>query len=177
MEEKVVGILATFVPGVLATAHKVLSRAAESMNSEGLCGYTGGYLACTFTDGTLIVGVMWGSMPVERAAKRQVLAFEKAARLASYNLHLTSYRTRNPKAMVVIGGEEVPQPRYGGAIRAGRYILSFSGFPEKWDEAAMFVLGIKFGWISKEVVFRRISHKRNPHLRPLFEACAGIEDE
>ncbi|MGB3072978.1 MAG: hypothetical protein WBB68_01830 [Candidatus Moraniibacteriota bacterium] len=64
-----------------------------------------------------------------------------------------------------------------GAIRAGRYLLSFSGFrfPEKWNEAAMFVLAIKLGWISQETVFRRISAKRNPHLRPLLEACIWVE--
>jgi hypothetical protein len=92
-------------------------------------------------------------------------------------MYLTSYRSRNPKATVLIDGEEVFHPCWGGAIRADQYLLSFSGFPEKWDEAVMFALAIKLGWINQETVFRLISAKRNPHLRPLLKACIWVEYE
>lgn len=37
---------------------------------------------------------------------------------------------------------------YGGAIRAGKYILSFSGLPEKTDEALMLALAVKLGLLT-----------------------------
>ncbi|QQR78406.1 MAG: hypothetical protein IPJ68_05000 [Candidatus Moraniibacteriota bacterium] len=171
-----VTISSDLVLRVVRTADQVLAKAREMVHAGGRPDCSGGYLAWTFADGTpIIAGLMWGEMPLEKTAKRQEFALEKPTRLALYNLHLTSYRTRNPKATIVIDGKEVPCPRFGGAIRAGKYLLSFSGFPEKWDEAAMFVLAIKLGWISRETVFRHISPKRNPHLRPLLEACNWTE--
>lgn len=156
---------------VAETAQKVLSAASQMLVKAGRADCTGGYLAWTDSGGISIINIMWGWMPVGKAAKRQEFALEKATRLALHNLHRTSYRSRNPKALAIVDGEEVLRPRWGGAIRAGQNILSFSGFPEKWDEAAMFVLAIRLGWIGREDVFRHISPKRNPHLRPLLEAC------
>lgn len=150
---------------VIETAAKVLAQASDMLAKADRPDKTGGYLAWTDSNGTpFIAGLMWGIMPVDKAAKRQEYALEKATRLTLHNLHRTSYRSRNPK-----------EERWGGAIRAGEHILSFSGFPEKWDEAAMFVLAIKLGWISRDDVFRHISPKRNPHLRPLLEACHWTE--
>ena len=146
---------------VIETAAKVLAKASVMLADADRPDCTGGYLAWTDSNGIpFIAGLMWGSMPIGKAAKRREFALEKATRLALHNLHRTSYRSRNPK-----------EERWGGAIRAGLHILSFSGFPEKWDEAAMFVLAIKLGWINSDDVFRHISPKRNPHLRPLFQAC------
>lgn len=160
----------------LAAADQVLSKASKMLANVDRPDCTGGYLAWTDSNGVpFIAGLMWGSMPADKAVKRQETALEKATRLALHNLHRTSYRSRNPKAVVIIDGVEVLRPRWGGAIRAGADILSFSGFPEKWDEAAMFVLAIKLGWISRDDVFRHISPKRNPHLRPLLEACHWTE--
>ena len=164
------------VSRVIEVAGKVLAKASEILVNTDRPDCTGGYLAWTDSNGIpFIAGLMWGSMPADKAVKRQETALEKATRLALHNLHRTSYRSRNPKAVVIIDGVEVLRPRWGGAIRAGADILSFSGFPEKWDEAAMFVLAIKLGWISRDDVFRHISPKRNPHLRPLLEACHWTE--
>ncbi|MFZ1654860.1 MAG: hypothetical protein WBO92_02730 [Candidatus Moraniibacteriota bacterium] len=164
------------VSGVIAAVDRVLTVAKELLDQRGRPDCTGGYFTWTFDDGApIIAGLLWGFMPLDKALKRQEFALEKATRLALHHMHLTSYRSRNPKATVVIDGEEVLRPRWGGAIRAGKYLLSFSGFPEKWDEAAMFALAIKLGWINQETVFRRISAKRNPHLRPLLEACIWVE--
>lgn len=150
---------------VIETAARVLAKASEMLAKADRPDCTGGYLAWTDSNGIpFIAGLMWGYMPIEKAAKRQEFALEKAMRLALHNLHRTSYRSRNPKAS-----------RWGGAIRAGEHILSFSGFPEKWDEAAMFVLAIKLGWTSCDDVFWHIGPKRNPHLRPLLEACHWTE--
>lgn len=149
---------------LINAASKVLAKASDMLVAGGLPDKTGGYLAWTDSNGTLLSAFMWGFMPMDKAAKRQKFALEKTTRLALHNLHRTSYRSRNPK-------EEC----WGGAIRAGEYILSFSGFPEKWDEAAMFVLAIKLSLLHRDDVFRHISPKRNPHLRPLLEACHWTE--
>ena len=71
-------------------------------------------------------------------------------------------------------GRKQPWGKWGGAIRAGDYIISFSGFPELWDEAAMLVLAIRMGWLDQTATLRRISRKRNPHFRVLLEAVGEV---
>ncbi|RJQ36432.1 hypothetical protein C4552_04045 [Candidatus Parcubacteria bacterium] len=39
---------------------------------------------------------------------------------------------------------------YGGAIRAGEYILSFSGLPELAEEAAMLLAAWRLGWLTRD---------------------------
>lgn len=61
--------------------------------------------------------------------KYRRLATEKAGRLLKHPEHLTSFSSKNDAL-----------EQYQGAIRAGDFILSFSGLPSQWDEACMIVL-------------------------------------
>lgn len=72
----------------------------------------------------------------EKGRRWQINAIEKAVRLSRHN-DTISWLTRDPD-----------DGKYGGAIRASGYILSFSGFPELADEAFMVVLAEELGLIS-----------------------------
>jgi hypothetical protein len=113
---------------------------------------------------------------LDKLNKYTALSEEKIFRLLVNHRHSTSYQSRDPEA--IIRGQakdQKPWGKWGGAILCThnnqRYFLSFSGLPELWDEAMMFALAIKLGWIKKSSVLKKISPKRNPHLRPLLEAC------
>lgn len=113
-----------------------------------------------------------GSIDPKKKAKYYALANEKVRRLEIHRGHLTSYQSRNPKASVVSITGPQPWGQWGGGIRTDNgYRIAFSGLPELWDEAVMFVAAIKLGWSDKTKTLRHISRKRNPHLRPLLEAC------
>ncbi|MDI6734225.1 MAG: hypothetical protein QMD50_01885 [Patescibacteria group bacterium] len=73
---------------------------------------------------------MIGEVPAEKAGKYHRLSIEKAQRTFDHSEHKSSYESRNEK-----------EEKYGGAIRARRYIFSFSGLKkEEEDEAAMLVV-------------------------------------
>lgn len=163
------------VPHVLSVADKVLSKALELIHAGGRTDKTGGFLAWYFNGSPILAGVLWGELEQSRTINTQRTAAYKIECLMDHPKHSTSYRTRNPLAKVLVDGKMVLRPRWGGAIRAGAHILSFSGLPELWDEAAMFVLAIKLGWVGHRYVLSHISAKRNPHLRPLLEACHWTE--
>jgi hypothetical protein len=77
-----------------------------------------------------------------KEGKYEELAKEKAHRLAENPEHLTSYQSRHP-----VHG------RWGGAIRAGDHIFSFSGLSEKLDEALVLVVARAYlGWMRTETV-------------------------
>jgi hypothetical protein len=142
-------------------------------------GSPGGSLALTTADGApIIAGEIFGVVPRTAVDRLTVVALEQATRLALHPFHLTSHSSRKPRAEIFdFHGNLQPWGQRGGAIRTSQHILSYAGyeFSEKWNEAAMFTLAIKLGWINQETVFRRISAKRNPHLRPLLEACIWVE--
>lgn len=54
---------------------------------------------------------------------------EKGLRLAEHPDHVSSWESRDEDLM-----------HYGGAIRCGPFILSFSGLPEHWDEILMVLI-------------------------------------
>ena len=59
-------------------------------------------------------------------------AREKAERLHRLPLHLNSWQSRSEQ-----------HNRFGGAIRVGAYILSFSGLPQEEDEKQMLLLALR----------------------------------
>lgn len=66
---------------------------------------------------------------------------EKARRLASNRFHVSSWESREPQ-----------NQKYGGAIRVGDLILSFSGIPEEGDEMLCLTIASFYGWIGgKEI--------------------------
>jgi len=126
----------------------------------------GGFFGLTIKGQDICVPI--GDIPDKKRLKYYTLAREKIRQLESHPLHRTSHQSRDPDAIV----EEMAWGKWGGGIRTDNgNLLSFSGLPELWDEAVVFVVAIKHGWLEKTSVLRRISRKRNPHLRRLIIAC------
>jgi hypothetical protein len=93
-----------------------------------LGGKRGGALCVAAWTGLIVSTSLHGEIPEEKVPKYRDLACEKAQRLAMYPGHLSSWESRDGSS------------KWGGAIRANDYILSFSGLPELWDEAFMLLL-------------------------------------
>ena len=79
-----------------------------------------------------VLGCAVGELGV-KLPKYLSISCEKGERLAEYLDHVSSWQSRNEDSEM-----------YGGAIRCGPFIFSFSGLPEKWDEALMILLARKF---------------------------------
>lgn len=159
------------VSKIIDYAERIVAVAVDLSGNASNAEKCGGYLAVWTTylnnvPGNLRLLTPVGYSPEEKWRKRMEVAMEKCQRLDSGDGqgHLTSYESRNPE----IG-------RWGGAVRGPQHIYAFSGLPELWDEAAMFVLAIKLGQLHESEVLRQISEERNPHLRPLLEACHWTE--
>ncbi len=85
----------------------------------------GGYLCIARPNGMIMAVVLIGTVAKEEKAKKYLsLCQEKALRLALHPEHCSSWQSRDESVQ-----------HYGGAIRTKRFIFSFSGFPELWDEA------------------------------------------
>ncbi|OHB04587.1 MAG: hypothetical protein A2920_01445 [Candidatus Zambryskibacteria bacterium RIFCSPLOWO2_01_FULL_43_17] len=81
-------------------------------------------------------------------------ADEKAKRLSSHPTHVSSWQSRDKE-----------RKRYGGAIRAGALILSFSGLPEWVDEALMVAVAADMNRITEEEIARVTRISENPLLQ------------
>lgn len=148
----------------LDVAERVITAAIRLILASGVQDKEGGYFAMfDIARGNLELLASIRYNPQDKVEGRQRVSQEKCARILA-NGHFTSYESRKPAA-----------GQWGGAVRGEGYIFSFSGLPELWDEAAMFVLAIKLGQLRKSEVLRQISEERNPHLRPLLEACHWTE--
>jgi hypothetical protein len=84
----------------------------------------------------LVVSI--GKVAEEKLGKYFLLCQEKARRLAEHPEHLSSWQSRDER-----------MDRFGGAIRTKRYILSFSGLPQKLDEASMLAVAGRFGLMNR----------------------------
>lgn len=122
----------------------------------------------------------FGEMRFDKSGRYSELCMEKWLRLRRSEFSIwTSFETRNPNASIVLStGEYSDLGEWGGATRAtstgATYLgdfLSFSGLPELWDEAVVFVLAIALGWLDRGFVLERISEDRNSHLRRLLTVC------
>lgn len=156
---------------IIDYAERIIMRAVDLLEQPGHPDKCGGYLAVWTVNlnnvpGNLRLLAPIGYSPEEKWRKRMEVAMEKCQRLDSGEGvgHLTSYESRNPEIS-----------RWGGGVRGPQHIYAFSGLPELWDEAAMFVLAIRLHQLRAEAVLAQISEERNPHLRPLLEACHWTE--
>ena len=95
----------------------------------------------------------------EKAPVYSKYCIEKAGRLGFFSDQCTSWQSRN-----------MAEEKYGGAIRSGQYILSFSGFPEHWDEACMCIFGLYRCGLSKVDLQRIKEISENPFIDPLLTA-------
>ncbi len=95
-----------------------------------------GGVLCIADSGTGIplLTCVFGCVTIEEYYTYMGFALEKAKRLAGEPLHFTSSQSRDMTTM---------PKHYGGAIRGRDFILSFSGFKEEQDEAAMLLLEVK----------------------------------
>lgn len=160
----------------ILTMRQIMERAVPLMKKQGETRSGGFFCLSGENMAPLVLIEPYGEMSEEKRGKYAELAREKLVRLSSFPSHSTSYQSRNPDAVIVDSQKnERSWGKWGGAVRAGDYIASFSGLPELWDEAIMFVLAVRMGWISEADTLRRISRKRNPHLRLLLEATQSIE--
>lgn len=79
-------------------------------------------------------------------------AQEKAFRLMSRPGDVSSFQSRDEA-----------KERWGGAVRAGTYILSFSGLPELMDEAVMLATAVRLGLIDRTEAVRIAALSGNPY--------------
>jgi len=70
-----------------------------------------------------------GNPPEDKREAYFFFAREKARRLAEHPEHMSSWESRNPEL-----------DQWGGAVRRGDFIFSFSGLPELADEALILCL-------------------------------------
>lgn len=96
--------------------------------------------------------------------KYHYLGLEKGRRLLKSMKslgHISSHQSRDPKFK--------KWGKWGGAIIAGDYIISFSGLKELFDEAAVLVLALKMNWLTlyKALEIAKISGSTN-FIIPLF---------
>jgi len=104
-------------------------------SAEGWEGRAGGYLCVADAkNGLPLITMLVGEVPLEKAPKYLEFCQEKAARLAGHPDHQASWQSRNPE-----------KNQWGGAIRFGDKILSFSGLPERGDESAMLLVMAQYG--------------------------------
>ena len=148
---------------VLGVTERVVTTAIKMLAEAGKPDKCGGYFVLLDDKGHLQLVSCIGLNPFEKVRKRVELAWEKCGRLLDNPEDLTSFDTRNPDA-----------ERFGGAVRGRTLVFGFSGLPELWDEAAMFVVAIITGELTKDEVLSKISEARNPFLWPLLAACDWV---
>lgn len=159
---------------LLSVAERVVDVAVDQLKDSGINDKTGGIFHClNWSTGKFLLMASIGYNDPKQMPGRMAVAQEKAYRvfvLTGMTTFMTSYDSRKPELGL-----------WGGAVGIrGRndrsdLVLSFSGLPELWDEAAMFVTAIRSHEASEDLILAHISEERNPHLRPLLEACHWTE--
>lgn len=159
---------------IIQTTQTVFKKALELLKDAG-DDRRGGYATIIREDlWPLVVRVPFGVIPLDKATKWSELSTEKCLRLMENDDHFASYESRDPEAeMTTLQGVVEKWGKWGGAIKAWRHILGFSGLPELWDEALELVVAIKTKLLSQTIALHNISHERNPHFRALLAAVEG----
>ena len=106
-----------------------------------------------------------GTPPIGKLVKYCEFAQEKVERLSHRPSHLSSWQSRDTKV-----------DKWGGAIKAGKFLLSFSGLPELDDEALCLLVAVDLGLLPLEEA-RTIALTSNnvgalPLLGSIETACA-----
>jgi hypothetical protein len=102
----------------------------------------GGYLTIRDkADGEVLLTIRIGDFPHQKAKKYFDLSLEKGERLYQHLAqgHVSSYQSRDEE-----------KQRYGGAVVANGFIVSFSGLTEKMDELAALALSEFSRWITED---------------------------
>lgn len=162
------------VSHIFSVAERVVDVAVVLIKESGIDDKTGGIFYClNWSTGKFLLMASIGYNDPKQMPARMAVAQEKAYRvfvLTGMTTFVTSYDSRNPDLGL-----------WGGAVGIrGRndrsdLVLSFSGLPELWDEAAMLVTAVPSHEMSEDMVLAHISDERNPHLRPLLAAAHWTE--
>lgn len=99
---------------------------------------------------------------IKDVLKYHELALEKSGRLCveKFSGHISSHQSRNPQFN--------PYGKWGGAIIAGNFIVSFSGLKELFDEAVVLVLALRLGWIDSNRLTEITDISGNTFVKPLY---------
>ncbi len=106
-----------------------------------------------------------GVSPPEKVSKRVRICQEKAERLAMRQDHVSSWESREPE-----------KERWGGAVRVGDLIFSFTGLPELGDEAVMLVAAVEH-YRNREAELRAmeiVARSDNHYYKQLHETLRRI---
>ncbi len=112
--------------------------------------------------------LFFGELP-ENGTRSFEIVREKAARLAGFPSHVSSWQSRHPEKF-----------EYGGAVRIVRPeshigILSWSSFPELVDEAYMLAVAVEARIMDEREAVYIASLSQNPHLpavQKVIDYCA-----
>lgn len=128
-------------------------------------GQDGGVLRIAeINTGLPLLTCFFGVLKEEELRECDFFATEKIERLSKNRSHWASSQSRDIHA--------VPK-RYAGAVRTRNFFLSFSGFTESQDEAAMLVLAIMLGEISVSSATTIAEITRNQYFNKLMTYCCA----
>jgi hypothetical protein len=148
---------------VIGVAQSIVRHMSQILRKVGEEPRRFGYLTIQRRrDGRVLLVAQIGECPDNKAEKYMTLSLEKGGRLywcrsCGFKNHLSSWQSRNEKRM-----------KYGGAICAGPFILSFSGLPELADEAVMLRLAVELNLISLRTAYRIAKISDNNYARQLL---------
>lgn len=164
MQVKEASIAGFNVSWIIHCVERILKETAKTLKKEGKEPRNYGYLTIRRRrDSRVLFLAQIGECPSDKADKCMELSQEKGKRLHWHSIrahgsHLSSWQTRDEKVL-----------RYGGAICAGRLILSFSALPELNDEAAMAELAYDMGLISLRMCRRIAKISKNGYIDKFVE--------
>ncbi|MEK7642372.1 MAG: hypothetical protein AAB392_01110 [Patescibacteria group bacterium] len=118
--------------------------------------------------GLPLLSCVFGSLTEEKITKYKFFATEKAERLAKTSWHDTSWQSRDM---------DTDPKGYAGAVRVNGtegFILSFSGFTEEQDEAAMLVLAMNIGLMNGEAAALLVQMSKNQYFCKLQNNCVSL---
>ncbi|MES2931857.1 MAG: hypothetical protein V4682_04170 [Patescibacteria group bacterium] len=101
----------------------LLSESSPLAAELNAAGKLGGYFCLANSKGFPLLIASCGNPDEEKLERYLAFCQEKARRLGSHPEHTFSLQSRDEE-----------KDHYGGAVRAGDHIASFSGFPERLDE-------------------------------------------
>ena len=126
-------------------------------------GQEGGVLCISHLEtGSPLLLAVFGVLSDSERDEYMAFAQEKAKRLAANSRHLSSWESRDLNAK---------PPQYAGAVKTRLFILSFSGFKEEQDEAAMLVAAMNVELMDGGPAAMLAQMSKNGYFRKLQNEC------
>jgi hypothetical protein len=129
---------------------------------------TGGY-ACVASpaNGLPIYIQLIGDISEEKVAGCFAIVQEKTKRLSEHRDHESSWESRD------VSPDDKAKRKYGGAIRAGDFLLGFSGFSEQMDEAIMLFVARRLDLMHEDRAAEIAKRNGNEKYRELEDKIRG----